>query len=177
MADLFSKRLFLRWVWVVSLIAVATVVMLFFGVIEMVSDADPTRLSFVIFAIALAATVWCGRLHWRVQKAYDDGSFEEIHAIENDALHGGYVAEACPALGFLGTLIGMMFAFQAMFMNVNLQDASSVLSSIGTLSSGVFTALMTSVVGLISQKLVDLQFHYLEHAIGVLKDEERKAGS
>ena len=54
----------------------------------------------------------------------------------------GTISGAGPMLGFLGTVVGMVIAFHDMEANPNNLDIS-------VLASGIYTAMMTTVVGLI----------------------------
>ena len=66
----------------------------------------------------------------------------EIQKMEKHVSILGTISGAGPMLGFLGTVVGMVIAFHDMEANPNNLDIS-------VLASGIYTAMMTTVVGLI----------------------------
>lgn len=66
----------------------------------------------------------------------------EVQKLEKRVSALATISGAGPMLGFLGTVVGMVFAFHAMEANPNNLDIS-------VLASGIYTAMMTTVVGLI----------------------------
>lgn len=66
----------------------------------------------------------------------------EIQKMEKHISALGTISGAGPMLGFLGTVVGMVIAFHNMEANPNNLDIS-------VLASGIYTAMMTTVVGLI----------------------------
>jgi len=66
----------------------------------------------------------------------------EIQKLEKRVSMLGTISGAGPMLGFLGTVVGMVIAFHDMEANPNNLDIS-------VLASGIYTAMMTTVVGLI----------------------------
>ncbi|MCQ2272639.1 MAG: MotA/TolQ/ExbB proton channel family protein [Bacteroidales bacterium] len=66
----------------------------------------------------------------------------EIQRLEKRVSTVGTISGAGPMLGFLGTVVGMVIAFHNMAANPNNLD-------ITTLSSGIYTAMITTVGGLI----------------------------
>lgn len=66
----------------------------------------------------------------------------EVQKLEKGVSIVGTISGAGPMLGFLGTVVGMVVAFHDMSANPNNLDIS-------TLSSGIYTAMITTVGGLI----------------------------
>ena len=66
----------------------------------------------------------------------------EIQRLEKHVSIVGTISGAGPMLGFLGTVVGMVIAFHNMAANPNNLDVS-------TLSAGIYTAMITTVGGLI----------------------------
>ena len=66
----------------------------------------------------------------------------EIQRLEKRVSIVGTISGAGPMLGFLGTVVGMVIAFHNMAANPNNLDVS-------TLSAGIYTAMITTVGGLI----------------------------
>ncbi len=66
----------------------------------------------------------------------------EVGRLEKGVSTLATIAAVAPMLGFLGTVVGMISAFHAMAADPNNFN-------IGTLSSGIYTAMITTVIGLI----------------------------
>ena len=83
-----------------------------------------------------------GRPIQDVHAAIENAGRLEIYNLEKGLPALATVAGGAPMLGFLGTVIGMIMAFYAMANAGNNVD-------ITTLSNGIYTALVTTVAGLI----------------------------
>ena len=65
----------------------------------------------------------------------------EIYQLENNLANLATIAGAAPMIGFLGTVIGMIVAFHEMASRRNID--------IEMLSKGIYTAMVTTVAGLV----------------------------
>ena len=76
------------------------------------------------------------------------------------------IAGVAPMLGFLGTVVGMVIAFHSMSADPNNLNIS-------TLSSGIYTAMITTVAGLIVGILANIFYNLLlskmSHVVFVLE--------
>ncbi len=77
-----------------------------------------------------------------VAAAIENTAQLEVSKLENKVSSLSTVASTAPMLGFLGTVVGMVVAFHAMSANPNNLDIS-------VLASGIYTAMITTVAGLI----------------------------
>lgn len=66
----------------------------------------------------------------------------EVARLEKNVPYLSTIASVAPMLGFLGTVVGMVVAFHAMEMNPNNLNIS-------VLAGGIYTAMVTTVAGLI----------------------------
>lgn len=78
----------------------------------------------------------------------------EVYKLEKNLATLATVAGAAPMIGFLGTVIGMIRAFYDMSMAGNNID-------VGLLSNGIYTAMVTTVAGLIVGILAYLAYNTL----------------
>ncbi|MCC8088952.1 MAG: MotA/TolQ/ExbB proton channel family protein [Rikenellaceae bacterium] len=77
-----------------------------------------------------------------VQSSIENVANLEVSKLENGLPFLATIAEGAPMIGFLGTVIGMVIAF------MNMSQAGGAID-IGMLSSGMYTAMITTVAGLI----------------------------
>lgn len=69
-----------------------------------------------------------------------------------------FIANHLPALGLLGTVIGLMFAVNAMSsMNINVSDQSTIIKLMQQMFTALGTALVTTIVGLITSLMLKAQ--------------------
>jgi biopolymer transport protein ExbB len=78
----------------------------------------------------------------------------EVYKLEKNLATLATVAGAAPMIGFLGTVIGMIRAFYDMSMAGNNID-------VGLLSNGIYTAMVTTVAGLVVGILAYLAYNTL----------------
>jgi len=155
---------------------------------------DRTRLTYVILLIFIAATVWAGKLAWRVSGLYDRlGLYDsdkgkrkealkaaradpnvqfELRELDEDTHHGTLAEKLCPLLGLLGTVIGLLLMFNERFGQMIEGDAQQAKEGLGQMAAGLSTALITTEVGIACALILILQYHFIASAIG--KPQERK---
>lgn len=90
----------------------------------------------------------------------------EIQQLEKRVSLLATIAGVAPMLGFLGTVVGMVIAFHSMSADPNNL-------SISTLSSGIYTAMITTIAGLIVGILANIFYNLLlskiSHVVFVLE--------
>ena len=59
--------------------------------------------------------------------------------------------------GMIGTVIGFIYMLFAVFSNIDLTDSIKMMSSLGEMAEGMSTALLTTLMGLVSSILIKLQ--------------------
>ena len=77
----------------------------------------------------------------------------EIYQMDNKLANLATIAGAAPMIGFLGTVIGMIIAFQEM------AKQTKVLPS--DLAGGIYTAMITTAAGLIVGIIAYIAYNYL----------------
>jgi biopolymer transport protein ExbB len=102
-----------------------------------------------------------------ISAAVENAGQLEIQQLEKRVSVLATIASIAPMLGFLGTVVGMIIAFHNMASNPNNL-------SITTLSSGIYTAMITTVGGLIVNIIVSVFYNILvakiSHIVYVLED-------
>lgn len=108
----------------------------FFGLVGLLLEADVTYLTFLIIGISLVTSFSMyfkqTDVHW-------------------------FAADAVLSLGMVGTLFGFLLVLGQSFSEIDTSDMDSMTHAIGTLASGMSTALVTSLVGLIASLWLKLQ--------------------
>ncbi|MEM9687513.1 MAG: MotA/TolQ/ExbB proton channel family protein, partial [Bacteroidota bacterium] len=77
-----------------------------------------------------------------INKAIENAGTLEVYTLEKNVSILATVAGAAPMIGFLGTVIGMILAFHEM-------ASKGGQAEMGVLASGIYTAMTTTVAGLI----------------------------
>ncbi len=82
----------------------------------------------------------------------------EIYKMENNLANLATIAGAAPMIGFLGTVIGMIIAFHEMASAGGNIDVEM-------LSKGIYTAMVTTVAGLIVGIIAYISYNYLVNKV------------
>lgn len=134
---------FWTW-WTISNLGVIAVGLAayFLNLFGLLLELDSTYLTFVIIGITFVTT--CS-LYF--QKTWDWQWF---------------VSDAVLSLGMVGTLYGFLMVLGQAFTEIDTSSTESMTAAIGMLSSGMSTALITSLVGLVSSLFLKLQLVVVE---------------
>jgi len=97
-----------------------------------------------IAAIVRAGLRQRGRRREIIRETFEEAGRHEVAELERHVSALGTIANIAPLLGLLGTVQGMIMAFQRVVAEV--ADRSTV--DPGNLASGIWTALITTAVGL-----------------------------
>lgn len=89
-----------------------------------------------------------------INQAIENAGSLEIYKLEKNVSTVATVAGAAPMIGFLGTVIGMILAFHQM-------ATSSGQAEMGSLASGIYTAMTTTVAGLIVGIIAYIAYNHL----------------
>ena len=140
---------FLVW-WLVTVIQIIAVgVAIKFGAIEFLLEADQTYLSFVI---VLAWAVSCVLIGFY--------SFKKLNNFDTP----WFIAESCVSVGMIGTLIGFMFMLTQSLTNVDPGNIDTMRQVISDMASGMSTALVTTLSGLVFSLFIKIQITTQEHS-------------
>ncbi|QLG45952.1 MotA/TolQ/ExbB proton channel family protein [Costertonia aggregata] len=89
-----------------------------------------------------------------INTAIENAGTLEVYKLEKNVSILATVAGAAPMIGFLGTVIGMILAFHEM-------ASSGGQAEMGTLASGIYTAMTTTVAGLIVGIIAYIGYNHL----------------
>ena len=81
----------------------------------------------------------------------------EIYKMDNKIANLATISGAAPMIGFLGTVIGMIIAFQEM--------ARETTVSASALAGGIYTAMLTTAAGLIVGIIAYISYNYLVNKV------------
>ena len=114
----------------------------YFSFVNFLYANDFTKLSFVIIAILFFATIIIG------YKYYKNNHDFEIE---------WFTSEVVISLGMIGTVVGFIFMLYAAFSELTVDDSVKLQQSMMLMAKGMGTALLTTLVGLISSVLIKCQ--------------------
>lgn len=136
--------------WFVFFIAMSTVLVsvLSVGGADFLIENDTTNISWLIIFILVAGSLYLG---------YRVNSGERLNQGVTD-----YLAEICTAFGLLGTIIGLIIMISGAFGSLNISDPESVKVSLLAMSSGIGSALTTTLTGIIASILLTFQKRLVE---------------
>jgi len=89
-----------------------------------------------------------------INKAIENAGRLEVYKLEKNVSILATVAGAAPMIGFLGTVIGMILAFH------NLASSSGT-ADMGVLAEGIYTAMTTTVGGLVVGIIAYIGYNHL----------------
>src|SRR3989344_371561 len=124
-------RLFLQWAVVASLTLAGAAYAAALGWFGLINALDFTKISFVIMALFIGATAWCGALTWRLDLCVEHMRSPEtreiyLKGLMNAAEHGWFTAGLCEKLGLLGTVFGFVVMLIGGFQGYTGGDADSI---------------------------------------------------
>lgn len=89
-----------------------------------------------------------------INKAIENAGTLEVYKLEKNTALLATIAGAAPMIGFLGTVIGMILAFHQM-------ASSGGQAEMGALANGIYTAMTTTVAGLIVGIVAYIGYNHL----------------
>ena len=147
-------NIFLKWWLMVTLTVVGIATSIYFNFDTFLFENDLTKISLVIISLFAVCTSVIGYKIWNSKiKKIKDYNYETEW----------FVSEVLISLGMIGTVIGFIFMLYSVFGNLNIQDTMAVQQSLGSMAKGMGTALLTTLVGLISSVLVKSQLIMVEN--------------
>jgi len=141
----------LRWWLIVCLSILSGGVAVYFNLHQDLYDGDQTKLSFLILTLFILTSGWVG---WCTKKS-------EIQIQNIDV--GWFVAEACLALGMIGTVTGFLLMLSGAFANIDLANTATIQTALSQMALGMSTALYTTLVGLICSLILKIQLVNVEN--------------
>ena len=137
----------LKWWLIFCLTLLGVGIAVYFDLHTKLYQGDQTKLSFVIFTIFMATSVWIGH------KTYMKDTDGEV---------GWFIAESCLALGMVGTVTGFLLMLGTAFANIDVTNAVSLQNALGFMAIGMSTALYTTLIGLVCSLIIKVQLVNLE---------------
>ena len=144
---------FLKWWLLITLTIVGLSIAAYFNFIHFLYAHDLTKLSVAILALFAATTSVIGYKIWNERNA------EEKYKYDVE----WFVSEMLISLGMIGTVIGFIYMLYSVFSSLNLADTLAVQQSLGKMAQGMGTALLTTLVGLVSSVLIKSQLVMVEN--------------
>ena len=78
-----------------------------------------------------------------------------------------FVSDVVLTLGMLGTIIGFMIMLQGTFSSIEFNDTNSIRLALSSMSQGLFTALNTTLIGLVSSIVLKVQLTVYGNVKGI----------
>ena len=141
-------RALLRWWLIFCLSILAGGIAIYFDIHNELYQSDQTKISFLILVIFFLTSLWIG---W-VTKLQD-------RTVEI----GWFIAEACLALGMIGTVTGFLLMLNGAFTEIDLSNTATIQSSLTKMALGMSTALYTTLTGLICSLALKIQLVNVEN--------------
>ena len=133
---------FLRWWVIIAGTLTGIGFLIVYDCINYINEADVTKLSFVIFALFVHSTIQVGR--------------STYYGIDKFSIPR-FMVGIMTKIGMLGTVIGFILMLSTCLTGVSFQNAQSMQGVIGSMTSGMSTALVTTAAGLICSLILQLQ--------------------
>ena len=130
---------FLYWWLIVCVIGTGSYITHSMGWLVPLYTNDLTYITFLITVLAALTTLSLG-YKFKVPDALD----VDIEWFVSD------VADVVLTLGMLGTIIGFMIMLEGTFSSIEFNDTDSIRQALSSMSQGLFTALNTTLIGLVS---------------------------
>lgn len=158
------KRFFLRWALLPSLTLVGTLFAMNLGWFKVMHEGDQTHLTYVILGIFTLATLLAGRLSWRIGGLTSNRTVDKVNALKHSVEHGFLAESLCVSLGLLGTVFGFVVMLSGGFGDLS-EGGEVTQAAVSQLTSGMATAFITTLVGLICSIILKIQYHFIENAL------------
>lgn len=148
---------FWRW-WTITILlyAAAIVAQLKYSVFAYIYNNDPTFISFLIMLIAVCSNFCIGYFTYKIK--------HKVKIQDNDLQVLRYFTSSTMGLGTLGTLIGFLMVLSIAFSNIDTSSTEAMKLLIGTLGQGMGVAIITSITGLVSALILNLQLVLMDTA-------------
>ena len=146
----------LKWWLIVCLTMLGVGVGIYFNMHTNLYNADVTKISFLIIVVFACTSIWIGN------KTYLVGIHEDYNQRPDV---GWFIAEACLALGMVGTVTGFLLMLGTAFANVDVSSPVTLQNALSEMAVGMSTALYTTLIGLICSLIIKVQLVNLEVAL------------
>ena len=159
-----GKRLFLQWSLFICLVAIGAFIAADLGWVGYLKR-DPTHITYATLVVFFLATGWLGKLSWDLSKGADPGELED--RLE----HGWFASSLCVSIGLIGTAVG----YYLMLKNGDsVGDPQQVIREAFANTS---IAIINTVFGAVCGVIVEVQSHFIGHAVRRASKEAKKRAS
>lgn len=143
-------RKFLQWwLWfVLQTLAIAAV--LITGGFNFLLENDVTYLSLALITGWSMTSVWIG---YRTFKQHESNET------------AWFISESCMTVGMIGTVVGFIYMLNGSFADINPQDIEQMRKVMGDMAQGMGTALLTTLVGLVTSLFLKIQLVNQDEAV------------
>ncbi len=157
----------LKW-WVIFCIVVFATVysQLTLNLFSALNTADVTKLSFIVIGIFYTYMIALGvKLSKYCKNVNNQNCTDELAKVQK---HGWFLSDIFMAIGFLGTLVGFIYMLDL----TGLQNSNAAQATLITLTTGMKTALYTTVMALIGSIVVKCTLYILNNDIEQIEEEK-----
>ena len=144
-----DKNLLYKWVAIFTCTIFSFFVIHMFNLWNALWSADQTKISFVILTIWSIASIF---LLYKILKPNADVNDELLW----------FTSESLVTLGLIGTVSGFILMLYSAFSDIDVSNIDSLTASLEQMSTGMSTALTTTLVGLISSLHLKVQLMLVE---------------
>jgi hypothetical protein len=170
-----NRVVFLRWWLFNSLVLIGCCFAWSFDLFSQLWEKDATKLSFLILALYVFMSFWCGLKTFALSRAISKHEVDHnmVKKVSDQEEVGWFVSDLMTAIGMIGTVIGFI-AMLGNLHSIDTSDIKTIQSMFNTLGSGMAIALLTTLVGLVCSSLLKIQYFNLGKSIAsnTVKEEE-----
>lgn len=152
----------LRW-WLIFCLSLASLLFCHsLGLLEGLHRVDASYLGFVCIVLFFGASVWAGWTTWTVRQTM---AYDLLYKKTKSHISSLWLVQATLLdLGMVGTLIGFMLMLTggAGIAGFNLESVTDTQRALGTMAVAMSTAVVTTLVGLITSTVLKFQLVNLE---------------
>ena len=144
---------FLCWWLIVCVVGTGSYIIHTMGWLVPLYTNDLTYITFLITVLAVLTTLSLGY------------KFKVPDAVSVNV--EWFVSDVVLTLGMLGTIIGFMIMLHGTFSSIEFNDAHSIRLALSSMSQGLFTALNTTLLGLVSSIILKVQLTVYGNVKGI----------
>ncbi|NMJ87554.1 MAG: hypothetical protein EX285_06925 [Thaumarchaeota archaeon] len=140
---------FLYWWLIVCVVGASSYITHTMGWLVPLYTNDITYITFLITVVTILTTASLG-----YKFKMSDANSVDVE---------WFVSDVVLTLGMLGTIIGFMIMLQGTFSSIEFNDVHSIRLALSSMSQGLFTALNTTLLGLVSSIILKVQLILYEN--------------
>ena len=153
-----GNRLFHKWLVGASVVSLALAGCIYAGGLQWIDRMDVTKITFLILGLFIWFSLEAGVCTYKLDSGDPARPAARIDTI-------WFVSEVLTSLGLLGTIIGLIYGLTTLST-----DPAQVLANMPRMITGLSSAFVTTMGGLIGSILLRVQGHALDRWIRVRDD-------